>query len=150
MKEFNQICKEFENLDIIQYSAILTKKSLDIIPALSLITEDGLAGTAIFATFILSAITCDGKLSEEEYLLCYPLLKVFFKEEVNYKDCQLLLKKMKAENKELKKLVNEMIDILGKLSDDLKNDLILVCLMICAIDGKASLKEKAWIKQLIQ
>ena len=42
-----------------------------------------------------------------------------------------------------------MVDILGLLSDELKDDIVIICLMICAIDGKVSLKEKKWIKQLI-
>ena len=43
-----------------------------------------------------------------------------------------------------------MVDILGELDDELKDDIVIVCMMICAIDGKISLKEKNWIKQLIK
>ena len=43
-----------------------------------------------------------------------------------------------------------MVDILGMVSVELKTDIILVCLMVCAIDGHVSRKEKKWIKQLIR
>ena len=55
-----------------------------------------------------------------------------------------------SKGKELKKYVDYMIDILGLVSDELKEDIIVVCLLICAIDGHISLKEKNWIKQLIK
>lgn len=150
MKEFNKLCEEFEQLDVLSYGAILAEKSLTILPALTAITEDGLSGTAIFSSFIFGAIAADGRLSEEEYVLLYPLLHAFFGDSVNYDDCKALVRAAKTETRQLKKAVNEMVDVLGLLSDDLKNDIIVVCLMICAVDGKVSLKEKQWIKQLIK
>ena len=57
---------------------------------------------------------------------------------------------MAPEQRELKKSVDEMVDVLGLLSDDLKDDIITVCLLICAVDGKVSLRERNWIKQLIK
>lgn len=51
MKDFNDLCKEFEEMDALSYSLILGKKSLKVIPALNAITEDGLDGATIFATF---------------------------------------------------------------------------------------------------
>ena len=150
MKEFNQICKEFEQLDILSYGAILADKSLKILPALKEISNDGLTGAAIYATFILGAIVADGKVSEEEYALCYPLLRAFFGESVNYDDVKSAAKLLKPESRELKKCLDGMVDLLGQMSEELKNDIIIVCMMICAIDGKISLKEKNWIKQLIK
>ena len=80
MKDFNRLCKEFEELDALSYGVILGEKSLKVIPALSKITESGVDGATIFATYILGAIAADGRLSEEEYVLCYPLLHAFFGE----------------------------------------------------------------------
>ena len=36
----------------------------------------------------------------------------------------------------------------GKLSE-LKEDIVLVCMMVCAVDGKISYKERKWINNLI-
>ncbi|MGN1096127.1 MAG: hypothetical protein ACI4QR_07030 [Eubacteriales bacterium] len=132
MKEFNMICKEFEQMPVEEYDLILAAKSAKIIPALSAITEDGLTGIGIFATFIASSIAADGRISEEEYLLCYPLLHAFFGDEIDYDIVKKAMKSYRPEGKELKKCVDEMVDILGLLSDELKDDIIIVCLMICA------------------
>lgn len=149
MKDFNRLCKEFEELDALSYGVILGEKSIKIIPALSAITESGIDGATIFATYVLGAIVADGKLSEEEYVLCYPLLHAFFGEHINYEDCKKAARLLRPESRELKKALSEMTDVFGQLSDELKEDLIIVCLLICSIDGKISLKEKAWIKKLI-
>lgn len=150
MKDFNNLCKEFEEMDVLSYSVILGKKSLKVIPALSAITDDGLDGVTIFATFVMGAIAADGRLSEEEYILLYPVLYAFFGDSVNYEDCKKAARYLRFESRELKKAVKEMIDVFGQLSDELKEDIIIICMMICAIDGKISLKEKNWIKKLLK
>ncbi len=149
MSEFNKLCKTIDNLDPDTYSEMLAAKSAKVIPALAAISEDGLSGVSIFANFILGAVVADGKLSEEEYLLAMPLFKAFFGDNVNYDDCKMIVKRMMGETKELKNALDEMVDVIGQLSEDLKDDIIIICMLICSIDGKISAKEKAWIKQLI-
>lgn len=150
MKEFNKLCKEFEELNILSYSAILAEKSLKVIPALKEATGSRLDGVTAFATFILGAIAADGRLSEEEYLICYPLLRAFFGDEVNYDECKIAARLLRPESRELKKAVKDMVDVFGKLSEELKDDIIIICMLICSIDGKISLKEKNWIKKLLK
>ena len=150
MREFDLLCKEFEEMDGETYTALLLEKSATLVPALSLITANGLSGIAIFSTFIFGAIAADGRLSEEEYVLVYPLLHAFFGDEIDYETCKKAVKSMRAESKDLKETADEMVDVIGELSEDLKDDIILVCLMICSIDGKISHKEKQWIKKLIK
>jgi uncharacterized tellurite resistance protein B-like protein len=150
MTEFNKLCKQVEELDVLSYATILAEKSAKIIPALSALSGNGLDGVSIFADFILGSIVADGKLAEEEYLLMYPLLKDFFGEGINYEDCKKVVKSIRPESKEFKNALNDLVDYLGTLSEDLKDDIIIVCLLICSVDGKISLKEKQWIKQLIK
>lgn len=150
MKEFDALCKEFEQMDALTYGALLAEKSATLIPALSAITEDGVGGVAAFATFVLGAIAADGKLAEEEYVMLHPMLTLFFGENVDYDSCRKALKIVKSEAKDLKDAVDVMADVLGELDEEMKNDVVLVCLMICAVDGKVSRKEKQWIKQLIK
>ncbi len=150
MKEFNKLCKEFEEMDALNYNIILDELSSRIIPALQVITDDGIKGEMIFARFLMGAIVSDGKLSEEEYQFMQPMLERFFGDTVDFDYCKTLIKENKTMGKDLKNEVDYMVDVLGMLSDDLKNDIITVCLMVCAVDGKVSFKEKRWIKQLIE
>ncbi len=52
--------------------------------------------------------------------------------------------------KDYKRTMDRMVDVIGLVSPELKDDIVLVCLMVCAVDGKVSAKEKKWIKQLIE
>ena len=150
MREFNALCKAYEEMDALTYAAVLADKAGRIIPALSAITEDGLDGVTLFASFIVGAVVADGNLSVQEYAITFPLFKAFFGKEVDYEACNLIVKMMRRETKLMKQYVNDMVKIFGLVSDELKEDIVLVCLMICAIDGKVSLKEKKWIKKLIK
>ena len=140
MKEFDRLCNEFEEMDPLTYSVVLSEKAKAVIPALCEITKNGLVG----------AVVSDGELSVEEFELTYPLFRAFFGEEISHEECDYIVGKMRRENKQLTKYVNEMVDAFGQLSEELKNDIVLVCLMICAIDGKISTSEKRWIKKLLK
>ena len=150
MREFDALCKAYEEIDALSYAAIIAEKSHKIIPALCAVTENGLDGLTLFASFVAGAVVADGNLSLEEYAITFPLFKLFFGKEVNYEDCSKIVKKMRLETKMLKQYVNDMVKVFGELSEELKEDIVLVCLMICAIDGKVSLKEKMWIKKLLK
>lgn len=150
MNDFNKLVKEFEEIDPITYSNVLAEKSMKILPVLVNFSADGLSGVSLFSSFIFAAVASDGKLSDEEYDLLYPMLHAFLGDELDYDSCVKAFKGLKKEGKELKKIVDDMVDLIGLFSEELKADIIVVCMLICAIDGKISAKEKAWIKQLIK
>ena len=150
MREFDKICKEIDNLSVEEYTTVLAAKSIRLLAELKLLTAGGIEGDMAFITFIIGSVVADGKLSEEEYLLIYPLLEKVFGEEVDYEECKKLVRRSLSDNKDVKNLVNDMVDIFGQLSDELKEDAIIVCLLICSVDGKISIKEKMWVKQLIK
>ena len=147
---FNQLCKEVESLNPLEYAAIITAKTVKIVPALHALTDDYLETAGLFASFLMASVYADGKLDEAEYLLLLPSLKLLFGEEIDYESAKAIARYFKPEGKELKKAVNQIIDVLGELSEELKADIITVCLLICAVDGKISLREKMYIKQLIR
>ena len=150
MSDFNKICKVVENLNAVEYAAIITAKTAKIMPALNELTQDTADSLELLATFMIASVYADGKLDESEYLLLMPALKLFFGDDFDYDSAKALVKAFKPEGRELKKVVDAVVDLLGELSEELKEDIITVCLLICAIDGKISLKEKRYIKQLIK
>ena len=150
MKDFNELCKAVEELDPLEYAAVLGKYSLRILPVIRAFSEDGLDCAETFASFLIASVYADGKLDDTEYAVMSPLLHAFFGEDFDFESAKKLMKLFRREGKEIKKEVNYLVDFLGTVSEDLKSDIIFVCLLICAVDGKISLKEKAYIKQLIR
>ena len=148
MKEFNQLCKEFENLDALSYAAVLTQKSAAVLPALAAVTDDGIDGVTIFSAYIFASVAADGRVTEEEYVACYPLIHAFFGDAVTYDDCRDAARAVKLSRDEIDLAAQPMLDIFGLLPEGIQNDIILICLMICAVDGKVSHREKNWIKKL--
>ena len=130
MSQFSRICKAMEEMDPDTYVSIVSEKSTDIIRALSDITEDGFSGLTIFIDFVLCAVAADGKLTY-----------------VDGKD--IFYASGLDKPKDYKKTVKMMVDLLELVSPKLKEDIVLVCMMVCAVDGKISYKERKWINNLI-
>ena len=149
MSEFDELCREAEDIDFETRCAILRGKSQEILPLLSEKSEDGESGADILSTFLFSAMAADGRLSSEEYDLLYPLLSSFLGEKINYTDAKKAVGAMRKENREMKKISEDMVGVLAEFSEDLRREIVLVIMMICAADGKISLSEKLWIKKLL-
>ena len=144
MDHFDALCKVLEDMDPQTYNQLIHEKSVGIIQALTDITSDGIDGISIFTDFILCSISADGVLAEEEFILVKDAVEAFLGREITYEQAGL------DHPEEYKRSVDMMVDILGILSQELKDDIILVCLMICAVDGVVSDSEREWIAQLIE
>ena len=150
MKDFNELCGSVEELSPLEYAAVLGRTSLKIMPAIRAFSEDGRTCAEVLAAFVIASVYADGKLDESEYLLMVPLLKAFFGEDFDFEDAKKLAKEWRKEGRAVKKEVDYLVDFLGTLSEELKGDIIFACLLMCAVDGKVSLKEKAYIRQLMR
>ncbi|MFQ7078877.1 MAG: TerB family tellurite resistance protein [Coriobacteriales bacterium] len=150
MKDFNELCRSVEELSPLEYAAVLGRTSLKIMPAIRAFSEDGRTCAEVLAAFVIASVYADGKLDESEYLLMAPLFKAFFGEDFDFEDAKKLAKEWRKEGRAVKKEVDYLVDFLGTLSEELKGDIIFACLLMCAVDGKVSLKEKAYIRQLMR
>lgn len=150
MKDFNELCRSVEELSPLEYAAVLGRTSLKIMPAIRAFSEDGRTCAEVLAAFVIASVYADGKLDESEYLLMAPLFKAFFGEDFDFEDAKKLAKEWRKEGRAVKKEADYLVDFLGTLSEELKGDIIFACLLMCAVDGKVSLKEKAYIRQLMR
>ena len=150
MKDFNELCRSVEELSPLEYAAVVGRTSLKIMPAIRAFSEDGRTCAEVLAAFVIASVYADGKLDESEYLLMAPLFKAFFGEDFDFEDAKKLAKEWRKEGRAVKKEVDYLVDFLGTLSEELKGDIIFACLLMCAVDGKVSLKEKAYIRQLMR
>ncbi len=150
MTAFNRLCKDVEKLNPPEYGAVITDKTLKIIPALHNLTEDYETTAGMMASFMIASVYADGKLDESEYILMLPMLKLFFGADFDFEAAKTTVKLFRPEGNELKRVVDYLVDVLGEVDEELKNDIITVCLLICAVDGKITLREKRYIKQLIR
>ena len=150
MKDFNELCRSVEELSPLEYAAVLGRTSLKIMPAIRAFSEDGRTCAEVLAAFVIASVYADGKLDESEYLLMAPLFKAFFGEDFDFEDAKKLAKEWRKEGRAVKKEVDYLVDFLGTLSEELKGDIIFACLLMCAVDGKVSLKEKAYFRQLMR
>ncbi len=149
MSAFDELCREFEQMPPEEYKQTLSDISGDLMPVLEDFSEEERNGREIFEKFLLASVVADGRLSEEEYELALPLFTEFFGMEADYEACCEFIRASRRDNANLKLYTNYMTDLFGAIDDYAKDDIITVCLLICAVDGKVSAKEKRWIRKLM-
>ncbi len=150
MSDFDRLCKEVESLNPVQYTDVLRAKSAKVMIALSAITKDGLSGSEIFIGFVLGAVMADRKLDESEFSLIRPTLEAAVGREVTYEEVKVIFREAKKDAKDNEVILAAMVGAIGELSEELKEDIIIITLLICAVDGKISFNEKRYIKKLME
>ena len=150
MFEFEKVCKEIERLDPASYKDILAEKSKKAIDAISELSEGGQSGASRFLGIVLGAVISDGVLSEKEFSTIKPMLDVAFDTDMTFDSARQMISFLIPDPKEYKSFVNHTTDLFGEMSDELKADIVVVCLLVCASDGRISHKERKWLKELIR
>ena len=162
MSNFDDLCSVLENLDPRTYRGLMMKKTQDILVAFGAMSEDTEDNIALYCDFLLCAVAADGVLTEEEFLLAKPVLDRMLDADISFQDRMLDADISFQDALEYfgdygldqpegyKDTMDGIVDMLGTVSPTLKDDIILVCMLVCAVDGVISEDEKSWIRQLIE
>ena len=151
MSDFDVLCRVLEEMDPDTYNDLLVRKSARVVRDLSGFTREGADAVTLFADFILCAVALDGRLAEEEYVLAKPILDTILESDASYEDALEFFDSAGLGDPEgYKDTMDAVADLLGEVSPDLKDDIVMVCMLVCAVDGSISERERAWIRQLIE
>ena len=151
MSTFNELCKKLEEMDDDAYNQTLNQLSVKVMNDLSGLTESDKDAYEVYLQFLLAAVAADGKLAEDEFCLLKPLFDETAGHDVGYEEAVAMFKDMGLDDPaEIKEVADLMVDIIELASPETKDDIVLLCLMVCAIDRKVSDEEKEWIAQLVK
>ena len=151
MSDFDTLCKKLEQMDSATFADIFAEKSVDVISALTALTADGKDGVTAYLQFILASVAADGVLSKPEYILLKPLFDRMADKDTTYDEAVEIFKGLGLDKPDAyKDIVDTMVDIIGLVDEDMKDDIVLLCLLVCAIDGEVTKEEKDWIRQLAE
>ena len=149
MSSFDKLCETLEQMDTKDFTAIFNAKSVEVLNAL--IEMSGADGVDAYLHFILASVAADGNLAEEEFALIKPIFDRDAGKDVSYEEAVAMFKEMGLDDPSAYKgVVDTLVDIIGAFDENLKDDIVLLSLMVCAVDGKVSDEEKDWIRQLIE
>ena len=148
MFEFESACKEVERLDIAERAAFVRERSKKVIETLMMFTEDEVSATAFFTGFLLGAVISDGTVKKQEFDLIKPMMDVAYERDFTYEEACETIRKLAPDPKRYNDFVDRVTDFFGQMSDAIKKDVIAVCLLVTAADGKISFRERQWLKKL--
>ena len=151
MSDFDTLCKQLEQMDSAKYAEIFSDITDTVIAELVALTADGKDGVTAYMQFVLASVAADGVLSKPEFMLLKPWFDKMTDSDTTYEQAVEIFNGLGLDDPEVyKNIIDTMVDIIGLVSEEIKDDIVLLCLLVCAIDGEISQEEKDWIKQLAQ
>ena len=147
MFEFKKLCKEVEKLNPAERGVLLAEKSVSVVKGLnSLDLPFNAVDTLV--TFIIGSVVSDGSFSEKDYLHIYPSLVKAFGHDFDFKSVKQALQIAKDIKKEIEAHTKELLSVIAECDDNLALDIVALCLLVTSVDGKVSLREQRYIRQL--
>lgn len=148
--EWKKIFDNFEKLSAVERRHLLEEKSMDVLEKLRYLRIPDIDPEDILAGFIIGSVVADGRIKESEYLLIYPALVKTFGADYDF----ITVKKSFLKNRDGIKIIetytDQMLTILRYSEEDLKQDVITLCLCVMSVDRKISLKEKRYLRTLFE
>lgn len=147
MFEFKKLCKEVEKLNPAERGVLLAEKSITVVKGLNSL-ELPFDAVDTLVTFIIGSVVSDGSFSEVNYLHIYPSLVKAFGHDFDFKAVKQALQIAKDVKKEIERYTKMLLSVIAECDDNLASDIIALCLLVTSVDGKVSLKEQRYIRQL--
>ena len=149
MFDLEAICTEVEKTDPVTYARLIEEKRESVLAGITAIVGDAEEASTMLTMLVFGAVLSDGKFDEKEFGLVKPLIEEICEEELTYEEALEFMTAIKAERKSTNPLLVALVEMFGLASDELKNDTVMLCLLVCAADGKITKREKNWLAKLI-
>lgn len=147
MFEFKKLCNDLEKLNPIERGALLAEKSVSVVSGLKKL-DLPFNPVETLVAFILGSVVSNGSFNEKDYLYMYPSLVKAFGKDFDFMSAKQALQIAKDIKKEIAKDTKEILSVIAMCDENLAADIVELCLLVTSIDGKISLKEKRYIRQL--
>ena len=148
MFDIQTICSTIEKKNGAERETLLRESSLTVIKGLKALGARAAQSIKALAAFIIGSTVSDGTLCEKRYLFIFPSLIKAFGKECDIAELKRAYKTSADIQKELDRCVRAMLDVFKAASDSLKEDILCLCLLFAAEDGKITSAEKRYVRKL--
>ncbi len=147
MFEFKKLCNELEKLNSLERGSLLVEKSVSVVAGLNEL-DLPFDPVETLVSFIIGSVVSDGVFNEKDYLYIYPSLVKAFGNDFDFMSAKQALQLTKDIKKEISDYTKKLMSVIAACDERLAADIVSLCLLVTSVDGKISLKEKRYIRQL--
>lgn len=149
MATLEQLCAQVEGLTQQQRMIALSQAMVDVMAGLGKVDLPDTDPSEALSGFMLSSIMADGKIDDAEWQLLLPGFKVAFGEDFDVESLKTKLENDQELAETSKAYSEVMLVVINAFDEELRNKIILLCLLLTSVDGKISEHEKEYIKELL-
>lgn len=148
MTDFQKLCRICEQMTDVERGLNVTAKAVEVVAKLKALDIPGVRPVETLVAFIVGSAVADGKLDDNGYVAIAPSLEKAFGGECDIAVIKQSYKVSKDVRREVKRHAEQLMSVISRVDDDLADDIVLLCLLICSVDGKVTLKERSYVRQL--
>lgn len=150
MKTVEQLVAEYANLSPEERMLALNKYTMKAVGSCLKYEDDYQEATNAIGILTYAAIIADDRISDNELLLIYTGLKVTLGDSIDLDECKRIAAETLGNKSNIRLAAKDIAErYLSLWSDSDKEDVIRLCIALCAIDSVISPLEIKWLKELV-
>lgn len=149
MLDFDELCRSTEQIDPQTRDGLIRESCEKALQGMTAVLGDAGAADDFFMGLVLGAVISDGKIVKSEFDLIKPLIEKATGRTVTAEQATEYMKSSGEERKDLGEATATLAAAFGSISRELQKDIVLLCLLICSVDGEISQREKEWLGKLL-
>ena len=150
MKTVDMLIAEYNAFSEADKAVALGKYTMKAITSCVMYEDNPEEATLALGILTYAAILADDRISDEELMLMYRGMQVSLNGEVDWDECQMIAANILNNKADFRAGAEKFAgNYLSMWKDNDKEDVIMLCIALCAIDGVISEKEKIWLDELV-
>lgn len=150
MKTVDMLIAEYNALSKADKEDALGKYTIKALTSCVMYSDDPEEATLALGVLTYAAILADDRIADEELMLLYRGLQVSLGGEVDWDECQMIAANTLNNKEDFIVGAEEFAqNYLSMWKENDKEDVIMLCIVLCAIDGVISDKGKVWLNELV-
>ena len=150
MRTVEQLIAEYTALSEEERMLALNKYTMKAVASCLRYEDDYEEATKAIGVLTYAAIIADDRISDDELLLIYAGLKITLGDRIDLDECKRIAAETLINRDTYKSAAKHFAEVYLSLWDDKdKEDVINLCIALCAMDGVVSPLEVKWLKELV-
>lgn len=150
MKNVDTLIAEYNALSEAEKAVALGTYTMKAVTSCVMYEDNPEEATLALGVLTYAAILADDRISDEELILLHRGLQLSLNDNVDWDECQMIAANTLHNKEGFRAGAKEFAqNYLSMWKDNDKEDVIMLCIALCAIDGVISEKEKVWLNELV-
>lgn len=149
----DQVCNQCENLSNEAFNQLVNQKLNAVMPKLNNITlnigNQKFTGDTLLTHILIATVITDYTVTDSEVRFLTTMITTYINPGLDFPTVKQFIMNMGNNVGGTQAFADSLIDALGRIENQLKVDIVMLCMLLASVDGKITASERNFLAKLL-